>query len=68
MTMITLDRAECSIVLVCSACPGWSELTSTLDAAHRCAADHEAEQHPDSKLARERARKHRMRRAEQSAK
>lgn len=65
---IRLSTTKHSTVIVCDACPSWSEVVLSREAAHRVAADHELRVHGEAYGAGARAAndaryKHRLREA-----
>ncbi|WP_152485739.1 hypothetical protein [Leucobacter chironomi] len=62
--MIKLDNdGYCTVVITCAGCPWWSAIRLDMAEGHACAVTHEKVHHPESKQAREAARK--WRRAQQ---
>ncbi|WP_449279631.1 hypothetical protein [Leucobacter sp. GX0328] len=50
-----------SVVITCTECPFWSAIRLDRDEAHECAVNHEKVYHPESRQARDAARKYRQR-------
>lgn len=49
---VKLDRSDRTIVVYCTACPGWADLATRDARAHDLAVDHELRVHPGDEQAR----------------
>ncbi|MGG7509430.1 hypothetical protein [Plantibacter sp. YIM 135249] len=56
-----------TVVILCTECDFWSAVRFGYEEAHRCAADHERQQHPGVTQARDAAAKYRSRHADDSS-
>jgi hypothetical protein len=50
---IKLDLSPSTVVVWCTECPWFQDLTTARVAAHNLAVDHEVEAHPESRRARD---------------
>lgn len=50
---IRLDLSPSSVVVYCSDCPWWADVTTTRMSAHTAAGGHEAQCHPGERTAQD---------------
>lgn len=64
---IKLDKASCSVVIVCDDCEFWRGIRLSMGEAHVCAAGHERLFHPEQHEARRAAKEFRVRERRRAA-